>query len=338
MTSKTLRDIGETAFLRRLHRRMATRTTAPRWQVGVGDDAAVFSHQSQVVVSTDMVVEDVDFRRRWATWRDVGIKAAAINLSDMAAMGAQPKGLTAALAASGNELASDMLQLLLACHATGDSCGAPLIGGDLSETTGPVVLSVTALGVADGPLLLRHQGQVGDVIALTGTVGAARAGLALLERPELKKAVGAKAAASLMARQLRPTAQVAAGRALAQIKKVRSAADVSDGLHKDVAHVLGLGMGARICTDALPIARGVEAVAIAAGANAVDWALLGGEDFELVLAVDPRHLRRAVSACQRLGVALTAVGEVTARPGVTYVGHAAPTWRHGQGFAHFAAR
>lgn len=339
MPSQTLHDVGEVGLLSRLNKRLRAINApdgASRWQVGMGDDAAVLKALGPVVVSTDMMVENVDFRRRWASFADVGAKAAAINLSDIAAMGAEPVGLNVALAAAPSETVTDMLRLLVACHRAGLKHHAPLIGGDLSQTTGPLMVSVTALGVARHRPVLRHRAQVGDCIAVTGTVGAAAAGLLLLETPTLAEGISRRAQRLVVSRQLRPQAQVAVAQALAQERLVRSMADVSDGLHKDVRHLLPQDLGARIDTDALPLGWGVAQVAQAAKAHVLDLALCGGEDFELVMAVAPARWGRAQKVCAKLGVALTAIGTVIPERGVHYVGHAAHQVRHGHVFNHFS--
>jgi len=335
---KTLHDVGEVGLLTRLNKRLEA-YPAPaksnRWQVGMGDDAAVLKASGPVVVTTDMMVENVDFRRSWASFADVGAKAAAINLSDLAAMGAEPVGLNVALAAAPSETVADMLRLLVACHRAGLQHNAPVTGGDLSQTEGPLMVSVTALGVARHGPVLRHRAQVGDTIAVTGSVGSAAAGLLLLENPALVAGVSRRAQRSVVSRQKRPCAQVAVAQALAQHKLVRSMADVSDGLYKDVRHLLPQHLGARVDTDALPLGLGVVEVARVANVDALNLALCGGEDFELVMAVAPAHLGRARRVCAQLGVALTAIGTVTAGRGVRYVGHAAQSLRHGHVFNHF---
>lgn len=336
----TLALLGEVAFLRRLRRRLGHlgqgAHQASLWQVGVGDDAAVLRPAGKVVVTTDMLVEDVDFRRRWASWRDVGHKAAAVNLSDLAAMGATPVGLTAALAARSHELASDMLELLSACHKAGSAHGAPLVGGDLSETTGPLVLSVTALGFAPPRPLLRGRARVGDSIVVTGALGAAAAGLQLLEAPALCAGLPKQLVKALVNRQLRPRPRLAAAQALVASGTVRSMADVSDGLLKDVAHLLPKGLGATLDAQALPLAPGVAAVAHAIGRSPLELALSGGEDFELVWAVAPTRVRHAQLACARAHIPCTPIGVVTATSGIRCPGHEAVVGPHGQGFNHFA--
>lgn len=334
----TLKNLGEAGLLRALKRRLATcpkaRGVAP--VLGIGDDAALLQAGPHTVVSCDMVVEDVDFRRRWASWRDVGHKAAAINLSDLAAMGATPRGLIVALAAAATEQAQSMVTLLASVHRVGARVGAPLVGGDLSATSGPLVVSVTAIGALSGPALRRHAGLPKDIIAVTGTLGGAAAGLMLLEHAQPVPGLSAHRAKQLVARQLRPHAQLTVAQALQASGCVRSCADVSDGLLGDIEHVLRPGCGARIASDCLPVQPGVQAVARHEGTTALAIALTGGEDFELVMAIAPGAFAQAQALCARFGVALTAVGVVVAKRGVQVVGRAAQAELRGHGFDHYS--
>lgn len=306
--------------------------TCANVELGMGDDAAVLRAGPRTVVSTDMVVEDVDFRRRWASWRDVGHRAAAVNLSDMAAMGAEPRGLVAALAASPKETVADMVTLLAACHALGMRYGAPLVGGDLSATTGPLVLTVTVLGALRGSGLRRGLGQPGDILGVTGKLGGAGAGLALLEgrlSPAALKGLSARAQAALCARQLRPTPRVQVAQAWAAAGCIRSCADISDGLARDVHHVVGARAYGKLDMAALPIASGVATVAAALSIPASELAIHAGEDFELVVAVAPALWAKAQRLAVAQGVALTAVGSVVAAaPGQSKLA---------RGFDHFRA-
>jgi thiamine-monophosphate kinase len=298
--------------------------------MGIGDDAAVLQALAPyAVVSADMLVESVDFEWAWASPKDVGHKAAAVNLSDLAAMGATPRGLLASLALQPKMRVADVLDLLASLHRLGERFGAPLVGGDISRTQGPCVIAVTALGqVAKNRSLPRHAGRVGDVIAVTGTLGAAAAGLCQLQ-------TGMALTKSLVRRQLRPMPQLALGKALAKAQVVRAAADISDGLIKDVAHVLRPKAGAILDVHALPIARGVLRVAQSQGLQSWQMALSGGEDFELVLAIPKARWARAKAIAQRHNVPLTAVGRVTAQSGIRVTG--AVGARLPVGFDHFSA-
>ena len=197
--------------------------------VGPGDDAAVVALSSGLhVVTTDLLVEDVDFRRAWATPNDIGYKAAAVTLSDIAAMGAQPRYLTAAIgAASGDrelfEGLGDGLQQ--AC----DPFTCSVIGGDVSRS--PVLLvSTTGVGRVKARPILRSGALPGDLILCTGTLGDSAGGLLVLE----SQRTGHEA---LRVRQLRPLPRVAAGARLGELGLATSMVDISDGLAQDLGHL-----------------------------------------------------------------------------------------------------
>lgn len=319
-------DIGEGDFLDRLTRRLQKRKRAGGVKVDVGDDAAVVDLGGAAVVTTDMLVENVDFRRAWAKPRDVGAKAAAVNLSDLAAMGAQPRALVLSLAARHDERVADMLALASSLARLGDRFGAPLVGGDVSSIHGPMVVSVTALGEAPARgCLRRYQGTPGDLVVVTGSLGAAAAGLWLLEHQE----AGPR---SWLTRQLRPTPRVALGQVWAQTAGVSSAADISDGLAKDVRHVVAPPWGVNLRSDSIPMVRGLGQWAKSWGLDPLRFALEGGEDFELVAAVRPTALSRVQRTADRCGVSLAVVGEIERQPGLRLDGE---SFVRRSGYEHF---
>ncbi len=270
------------------------------------------------VLTTDMLIEDVDFQFAWATWGDVGHKAAAVNLSDLAAMGARPRGLLLSLALRPTDLVDDVMKLVSTLAKVGTSYGAPLVGGDLSKIGGPVVASVTAIGEVDPKRALRrYAGVPGDIVMVTGALGGAAAGLAALQN-------GVRS--SVTQRQLRPTPHIALGMAFAKANIIKSAADISDGLARDALHVVKHGYGVALDYDALPIDIATRALAAKLGKDPVKLATEGGEDFELVVAVAAKHVKRAQQLAARHGTTLTIVGEVTRTRGNT---------RLHQAFDHF---
>jgi thiamine-monophosphate kinase len=286
--------------LRALQRRLGRRMAPAHVHLGIGDDAALLrgSGRDEVVVSTDMLIEHVDFKRRWSSFADVGHKAAAVNLSDLAAMGAHAQGLFACLAARPGEQVADCLSLLCSLDRCGRRFGAPLLGGDLSRTSGPLVISVTAVGaVAAGTALRRGTGRLGDKILVSGTLGLAAAGLARLRQ-------GKAAPASWLRAQRRPLPQMALAQALRATGWVTACADVSDGLSKDASLLVTAPLTVVLCADRLPLVPSVPRQ------QALRWALGGGEDYQLVCSVAPRHVAGVLAAGRAVGVRLHEVGEV----------------------------
>jgi thiamine-monophosphate kinase len=326
---RRIADVGEQGLLAAIARRLeGARGHASRGVlVGIGDDAALLSAVGPAaVLTTDLLVEGVDFDWSWARPTDVGHKAAAVNLSDLAAMGARPRGLLLSLALRPGDAVRDVLALVDAVHREGSRHGAPLVGGDLSATSGPLVISVTAVGeVSAGRAMRRHRGRPGDRVLVSGTLGAAAAALSLFLS-------GRAAPPALARRQLRPEPRIALGLALSRSGLVRSCADVSDGLAGDALHVAAAGCGVELDLARLPRDRALEKAAWRLRRDAAELALQGGEDFELVLAAAPAQVPALLRLSTRLGVPLTDVGVVVRRPGLSLTGRGS---LGAGGFDHF---
>ena len=305
--------------------------TAERLLVGIGDDAAVWqpSRRNRSVITTDALVEGVHFTRASMSARDAGHRALASNLSDIAAMGARPVLATVAL---GIPPATDpgwLLEMYDGIAALAQRARCAVAGGDLTRAPA-ITLAITVIGeVRASNLKTRAGARPGDVLALTGPLGGSRAGLALaLDRPDL---AADPAHAGVLARFRTPEPRLAEGRWLGASRHVRALMDVSDGLSTDLLRLCAAsGTGATI--DQVPVDEGARRVAALAGADAERWALEGGEDFELLAAVERRafaHLALRFRA--RFGRELLRAGSVTADGGVRLAGGIAVTaagWDH----------
>jgi thiamine-monophosphate kinase len=302
----TVADLGEFGLIARLTQRLgAARDDA--LLAGPGDDAAVWrSGGAFAIATTDTMVAGVHFLPGRASWRDVGWKALATNVSDAAAMGGTPRFALVTLALPGASEVAAIDALYDGLRECAEASGVTVAGGDI--VSAPVFsITVALLGEARAdaggePLLLRRDGaRAGDVVAVTGTLGASAAGLrALVERRERTEAIE-----RLIARHMRPQPRIDAG-AAAIDAGVRCAIDVSDGLLQDLGHVCDAsGVSAVVQVAALPIDP--DAVAIFAG-DAVALAATGGEDYELLLVAPPD----AINALGR-GVHVTVIGEIVAR-------------------------
>ncbi len=261
---------GEWAFLQRLRDRLPR---APEGQEWIGDDAAVL--EAGLLLATDALVEDVHFDLAWCDATDVGWKALAVNLSDIAAMGGTPRAaVTALVVPPGRPGLAD--GIIDGVAAAANAFGCPLVGGD--TTGGPVVMvSITVLG-ACGPVgpVLRRGARVGDAVFVTGPLGAAAAALGALR-------LGHDPAPELARRLHRPTPRLDEGRAAAGAGAT-AMIDLSDGLATDLGRLCGAsGVGVRVDSHAVPLA---------AGATWND--ALAGDDYELCFtAPDPA----AVASC-----------------------------------------
>jgi thiamine-monophosphate kinase len=308
--------MGEFDLLAKVRERLPP--PGPRVSVGSGDDAAVTLPDGATATSVDALVDGVHFRREWATPAQIGRKALAAALSDLAAMGAESGEAYVVLGAPTDLSEADCLELVDGILALAAETGTTLAGGDV--TRAPVLtLAVTVVGHAGAPeqLVRRGGARPGDALVLTGEIGGAAAGLLLLERPELAETISAPSAERLRARQIEPLPRLAEGRALAAAG-ARSMIDLSDGLGGDAAHVaVASGAGLRIDAGALPLQEGVVAVAAAAGLDPLQLAASGGEDYELLAALPPLRLDGATGKVTGAGGAkLTRVGEVVAGNGV----------------------
>jgi thiamine-monophosphate kinase len=308
--------MGEFELLARVRERLPP--PGPRVLLGSGDDAAVTVPGGATATSVDALVEGVHFHRGRATPTQIGRKALATALSDLAAMGAEPGEAYVAVGLPPDLDEAGCLELVDGLAAVARETGAALAGGDVTRS--PVLsLAVTVVGHAAEPerLVSRGGAEPGDALVLSGELGGAAAGLLLLERPELAAAVAGSTAGRLRLRQLDPTPRLATGRALAGAG-AGAMIDLSDGLGGDAGHLAAAsGVGLQIDAAALPLAKGVAEVAAAAGCDPLELAVSGGEDYELLAALPPQRLGEAAAAAGGAAeTTLAQVGEVRAGEGV----------------------
>nr|WP_315238847.1 thiamine-phosphate kinase [uncultured Albidiferax sp.] len=322
-----------------LIRRYFTRPT-PRAVLGVGDDCALLQPRPgmQLAISSDMLVEGRHFLSTVSP-AALGHKALAVNLSDLAACGAQPLAFTLALALPRADTAwlEPFSQGLL---ALADAHGCELVGGD--TTQGPLNICITVFGeVPPGQALLRSGAQVGDDLYVSGTLGDARLALEVFRGTlSLPEAAFAQARARLE----RPTPRVALGLALRGV--ATAAADVSDGLLGDLGHILrASGVGAVVDTSIAIQLIATTAYPESAGSrfhteSYLDCVLAGGDDYELVFTAPPSARQAVAAAAAQSNTPVTCIGQIEVRQADAPIrlvdGQGAPVLRSFAGFDHFA--
>jgi thiamine-monophosphate kinase len=307
--------MGEFELLARIRERLPA--GGARIHLGSGDDAAVTVPGGATATSVDALVDGVHFRREFASLPQIGHKALATALSDLAAMGGEPGEAYVVLGVPTDLDEQGCLELLDGMAALASATGTTLAGGDVSRAT-ELFLAITVVGHAaePGALVTRAGAQPGDVLVLTGELGGAAAGLELLNDPALGDALLSETADELRSRQLEPRPRLTAGQALAGAGAT-AMIDVSDGLGADAGHLAEQsGVALSINGEAVPQAAGVKELATAAGQG--PWRLLSrGEDYELLAAVPPERLEQAVAVVRKAeGTTLTRIGEVLAGSGV----------------------
>lgn len=270
--------------------------------LGRGDDAAVLACPSSLCVSTDLFLENVHFRRSYFLPADIGHKALAVNISDIAAMGANPLGFAVNLMVAPHTDDAFWSGFFTGMAALADEYGLYLAGGDLSRST-CLGVAVTIWGeqVPAGRFLQRAQGKAGDVLFIIGDIGLARTGLAVLEHhPDLVAAYPHAVQA-----HLRPAPLVAQAQRLAVLPAIRGLMDVSDGLIRDLPRFLGAHLGCRLSLIAHDLHPEVVRFAHSQANDPTTWALLGGEDYALLGAVNREQwpaVQRAIPNAQTLGL------------------------------------
>jgi thiamine-monophosphate kinase len=307
-----LGDLGEFGLIGRLTRSLATR---PDVLLGAGDDAALLDlgADTLIVATCDAQVEGRHFLRDLATPEEIGYKALAVNLSDIAAMGAEPLWALVSLLLPPALDVSVLDSIYAGMNALARRYDVAIVGGNVSGTDGPLVLDVTLLGkIQRGHELRRSGARPGDRLLVTGTLGAAAAGvLAFITEPgaaNISQTILERARAAMAA----PEPHVVEGRALAESGIVTAMLDISDGLAADLSHLCAASnTGAVLIASAVPVDAAAQQIATAYGRDATLLVLGGGEDYQLLLTVPPDGVERAQAAVATVGGVAREIGFMT---------------------------
>lgn len=330
----TVEQIGEHALLARVLARLPRPTS--QVLVGPGDDAAVLApiRNERLVVTTDAVVEGVHFTRAYSSPADIGHKALAVNLSDLAAMGATPRWALLSLVLPGPWVVSEVEDLVDGLAELARRHHVAVVGGNITRTDGPLVVDVTAGGsVAPRRWLTRSGAQAGDEIWVSGSIGAGAAGLAMLRDPGAATGV-------CVAKYRRPEPRVQLGLALGRARAASAAMDLSDGLADGLRQVAAAsGVGVRIDASLLPIDASASAWWTSRGTDPVMAALKGGDDYELLFGVRPRSAGRLRAVRRHVAdPPMTKIGVFTRDTAELVVVRDGNEERIPEGFEHFAHR
>ncbi len=332
-----LKGLGEFGAIARI--KSLCREPGRGVRVGIGDDAAAIKPgPGLMLVSADMMVEGVHFEPGLASWSELGYKALASNMSDIAAMGGRPRYYLVSAAFTGGEDARCLEELYAGLEQAAGPYGVRLIGGDTTSTPGPRVVSVTILGEAgpEGPVL-RSGARPGDDVYVTGTLGDSAAGLELLKAGGRGRGTGVRGRRAdeeyLIYRHIMPSARVEAGMLLAGL--ATSMIDVSDGLSSDLGHIMqASSVGARVHSDRLPVSG--ELLRYAGAKRARSFALHGGEDYELLFTAGSRSRKKIAAIGETLGAGISIIGKITKEKGAYLVsGKGALKELRAGGYEHF---
>lgn len=307
----TVSDLGEFGLITVLADALPTETTGGAGlQLGIGDDAALWTPAPgrDLVITTDSLVENVHFRLDWTDWTSLGHKSLAVNLSDLAAMGADPRLAVITLGLRGSEAVADLVSLYQGIGALAKRAGLVIAGGDIVRSPAALTIHVTAIGdLPSGSGLTRASARPGDLIAVSGAIGASAAGLRLLASGMTEEDARPTTAPLLIAAHLRPEPRLALGRLLREQGGV-TAMDLSDGLLGDLPKILAAsGARAELDVGLLPVPAAVRAL------FPEDWlelAARGGEDYELLFCASPDTMARVQQEAPATGATVTVIGRV----------------------------
>ena len=346
----TVADLTERELIARIQQRL---TPSPAWMtVGIGDDAAVVETERNKldVFTVDASVEGIHFKREWSPPAAIGHRALAVNLSDLAAMGASPRLALLSLVLPPDLPVDDFDGLIDGFTALAASERVTVAGGNLTRSPGPLMVDVTAIGtVKRRQVMTRTGARPGDEIYVTGSIGAAAAGLQFLQHSPLgsewcltpnTKYPGSDTTltpdiAECVEIYRRPTARTRAGLLAGRARAVSACMDLSDGLADAVRQVTeASGVGATLDAAQLPIHAGAREWFTSRGEDPAIAALSGGDDYELLFTVHPRRRRTFLGALRQAGTPVTKVGVCTPEKVLQLRGADAAA-AFPQGFGHF---
>ncbi len=330
--------LGEFGLIRHIQKLFSRK--APSTLIGIGDDAAALrlSPASVLLATTDMLLEDVHFDLSFTDFYTLGWKSAAVNLSDIAAMGGIPRFCLATLGIPPSIAVERITEFYKGFHALTRAHKAVLVGGDTCLSRKGLVISITVLGEIEKTAMITRSGtRPGDRVFVTGPLGDSAAGLELLKKRGKGQGARVKGwsreSKRLIERHLLPMPRIAEGRKLALSGCVSAMIDISDGLSSDLAHICEQSkVGAEIYADTIPLSRDILREAGRLKKPPLEYALSGGEDYELLFTASPAKIKKLRS----LRFSLFEIGTITRGKDISLIDRAGKrTPLRPRGYDHF---
>lgn len=304
-------ELGEFGLIRKIQKISSRKSSFTL--VGIGDDAAALKvlPSRTLLATTDMLLEGVHFDLSFTDFYSLGWKSAAVNLSDIAAMGGVPRACLTSIGIPSRVSAELIAKFYRGFEDLIDIHKASLVGGDTCRSRNGIIVSVTVLGDVEKSRLLTRSGtKPGDRLFVTGTLGDSAAGLEMLKKGVRRQGSGVR---RLIQKHLRPVPRVKEGRALALSGCASAMIDISDGLSSDLNHICEQSaVGAEISADRIPLSPSLSSFSTGLTRPALTYALSGGEDYELLFTVPPAKLKRL----QSLRIQITEIGTITGARGL----------------------
>ncbi|HVP58541.1 MAG TPA: thiamine-phosphate kinase [bacterium] len=303
-----LDEIGEFGLIERIRSRKSNYDEDV--VIGIGDDCAILRRGPVLeVLTTDCLVKGTHYEDDWLSVKDVGWKALAVNVSDVAAVGGIPKHALVTLFLSDGMTAADVDGLYDGLDECGNAFGVSIVGGDIVKIRGPFAISVTLAGTCErDEVVLRSGAREGDLIVVTGALGEAALGMKCL-RDGVAAAEGSPLG-ECVKKFRRPSPRLPASRAIVEALRPSSMIDISDGLLADVRHILEASkVGAELDAEAIPISAGVRDF-FKGEEEAVAWAISGGEEYELLFTMSAKKQDKLPELAAKLGIKLTPIGGI----------------------------
>lgn len=302
---------------------------------GIGDDAAVLSFQGKLVATCDALQEGIHFDWKYAPARQLGRKALAVNLSDVAAMGGRPLWALLSLALPAAEKKARIRGFIQGLHSMARESGVCIVGGDTDRSPSGWKIAITLLGEVEGPIY-RSGAKPGDDLWVSGFLGCSALGLELLRLRPSSRPRG-KEVRRFMEAHSDPSPRLALGGALSKEGLARSMIDVSDGLLLDLERLCAASkVGARVEWASIPLAPSFAALCGKVGKSPASLALTGGEDYELLFTASPRYRKKIEALSRQIGLSLRRIGGIVRGKGVKVLDEAGkPLSFSRKGYGHF---